>query len=170
MTLEHKQDYLRATAATQSPTEPATRVFCVPATAVSNSPAGERALLLLAFAVIESYGIRTAVTDSPEFTATPGFVLAPQQRAITATWLGANGVWYVDVTSDRTTLTDYADAAGHAIDDSLIAAPTPSQRLQRLADYLNLDWQWFTARCRQLGERGTGGIAQPRSRLLSLTV
>jgi hypothetical protein len=36
-----------------------------------------------------------------------------------------------------------------------------------LADYLDLDWAWLVRRCHELGEYGSAGIAQPRSRLLS---
>lgn len=164
----HKQDYLRRTSATASATSPVTRIFCIPAAAVAASPTGERALLLLAVALIESYGIQVAVTDTPELANTPGFALDATRRAITATWVGAAGIWYVDVTDNRTTVRDYRDAAGHAVHHSLIAAADSAHRLRRLADYLNLDWHWLTHRCRELSECGTSGLAQPRSRLLSL--
>jgi hypothetical protein len=163
----HKQSYLRATARTSS-AETVTRVFCVPGDAVASSPVGERALLLLAVALMESYNVTTATTDVAELATMPGFVLDRQQTAITATWLGADGIWYVDVTDNRSTLRDYADAAEHAVQHAVTAASTPAGRLRRLADYLDLDWRWLATRCRELGEIGTNGIAQPRSRLLSL--
>jgi hypothetical protein len=164
----HKQDYLRRTSTLGTSASPVTRIFCIPTAAVAASPAGERALLLLAAALIESYGIGTAVTDLPELANTPGFALDTTRRAITATWVGAAGIWYVDVTDNRGTVRDYGEAAGHAVHRSLIAAADPAQRLRRLADYLDLDWHWLTGRCRELGECGTSGLAQPRSRLLSL--
>ncbi|MGX7829785.1 hypothetical protein ACTG9Q_32340 [Actinokineospora sp. 24-640] len=49
----------------------------------------------------------------------------------------------------------------------MIAGPTPPARLRALADYLDLDWAWLTRRCADLGDYGTAGLAQPRSRLLS---
>ncbi|WP_328463680.1 hypothetical protein OHA21_38600 [Actinoplanes sp. NBC_00393] len=161
----HKHDYLRATATTGGG---ATRVFCVPEAAVISSPAGERALLLLAVALMESHGITTTTTDTAELAAIPGFVLDPENTAITATWIGADGIWYVDVTDNHGTLREYTDAAGHAAHHSVTAAPTPALRLRHLADYLDLDWAWLSVRCRELGAAGTSGIAQPRSRLLSL--
>jgi hypothetical protein len=41
------------------------------------------------------------------------------------------------------------------------------ERMRALADYLDLDWAWLVRRCHELGEYGSAGIAQPRSRLLS---
>jgi hypothetical protein len=161
----HKHDYLRATATAGAA---ATRVFCVPEAAVTCSPPGERALLFLAVALMESHGITTTVTDAAELAAIPGFVLDPGQTAITATWIGADGIWYVDVTDNHGTLRQYTDAAGHAAHQSVTAAPTPARRLLRLADYLELDWAWLSGRCQDLAAAGTSGIAQPRSRLLSL--
>lgn len=164
----HKNEYLRSTSAGAGSGERLVRAFCIPREAVAKSPAGERALLLLAVALMESYGIHTAVTDAPELSATPGFAYDQRRRAITATWLGADGIWYVDVADDRTTLRGYGDAAGHAIHHSVSAGTTPPRRLHALADYLGLDWSWLVTRCAELSDWGSEGIAQPRSRLLSL--
>lgn len=165
----HKHDYLRDTSKrSQAGSDPIVRAFCVPHEAVTGSPLGERALLLLAVALMESYGIRTAVTDTPELAGTAGFVTDNRRRAITATWVGAEGIWYVDIADDRSTLRTYGEAAGHAINHSVIAASTAHARLANLAGYLGVDWQWLTTRCRELAEWGTAGVAQPRSRLLSL--
>lgn len=166
----HKHDYLRDTS-NQTRTcssDPIVRAFCIPRNAVTASPAGERDLLLLAVALMESYGIHTVITDAPELAGTAGFVTDRQRHAITATWVGADGIWYVDIADDRSTLRAYADAAGYAISHSVIDAPTAHGRLQNLATYLSLDWQWLATRCTELAEHGTEGIAQPRSRLLSL--
>lgn len=165
----HKHDYLRDTSnRSQAGSDPIVRAFCIPREAVTGSPLGERALLLLAVALMESYGIRTAVTDTPELAGTAGFVSDRHRRAITATWVGADGIWYVDITDDRSTLRAYGEAAGYATSHSVIAASTAHARLANLAGYLGLDWQWLITRCRELAEWGTAGIAQPRSRLLSL--
>jgi len=37
-----------------------------------------------------------------------------------------------------------------------------------LAEYLDLDWEWFVRRCGELAVYGSAGILQPRSRLLSV--
>jgi hypothetical protein len=42
-------------------------------------------------------------------------------------------------------------------------------RLWALSRYLGLDWDWFTSRCRTLGEYGVAGLVQPRSRLLTVS-
>ncbi|MFF5291907.1 hypothetical protein [Paractinoplanes globisporus] len=164
----HKNQYLQDTSGRAGPGEQLVRAFCVPRSAVAESASSERALLLLAAALMESYGIRATVTDASELAATPGFVYDNDRRAITATWIGADGVWYVDVVDDRTTLRGFADAAGHAIHHSVCPGATPERRLQVLADYLGLDWTWLVVRCTELATCGRAGIAQPRSRLLSL--
>lgn len=117
---------------------------------------------------MESYGIHSAITDAPELAGTAGFVTDRRRHAITATWIGADGIWYVDIADDRNTLQAYGDAAGYAISHSVTATPTAHGRLRNLATYLGLDWHWLTTRCIELAEWGTAGIAQPRSRLLSL--
>jgi hypothetical protein len=125
-------------------------------------------LLLLAIALMESFGIHTAVTDAPELAGTAGFVTDRRRQAITATWVGADGIWYVDLADDRSTLRAYSEAAGYATSHSVIAAPTAHARLANLATYLEVDWPWLITRCAELAGHGTAGIAQPRSRLLSL--
>jgi hypothetical protein len=167
----HKYDYLLETSA-RSPSAgngPIVRAFCVPRDAVSASPTGERALLLLAVALMESCGIRAVITDAAELAGTSGFVTDGQRQAITATWIGADGIWYVDLADDRATLRTYSQAADYAAHHSVTAAPSAHERLRNLALYLDLDWLWLTTRCRELAEQGTAGIIQPRSRLLSLT-
>jgi DNA-binding XRE family transcriptional regulator len=164
----HKQAYLRELATRQDPATTMVRAFCIPRTAVDSSPTGERILLLLAIAVMESYGVHTVVTDTADYGATPGFVSDRQTRAITANWVGADGIWHVDVTDHRPTLREYGDATDHAMAHSVIAAPTPHGRLRALAAYLDLDWTWLADRCRELATTGSAGIAQPRSRHLSV--
>jgi hypothetical protein len=162
----HKHDYLQATA---DRFPGAVRAFCIPRAAVDASARGERILLLLAVALMESYGINTAVTDEPEYANMPGFVHDRGSHAIVANWIGADGIWHVDVTDRRPALREYRDVADYTTTHSTIAAISPHGRLRALADYLDLDWAWLAARCHQLAEQGTAGVAQPRSRRLSVT-
>ncbi|MDG4793019.1 helix-turn-helix transcriptional regulator [Micromonospora sp. WMMD1082] len=164
----HKLRYLEATAtrfATGS--QRATRMFCVPRSAVEASTESQRVLLLLAVALMESFGIDVAITNESEYGALPGLVLT-SQRAIVATWIRADGVWHVDVTCQRSALAEYRDAAGYVRAHSVVAADTAGSRLRALADYLGLDWPRLRGRCAELGACGLAGIAEPRSRLLSL--
>jgi DNA-binding XRE family transcriptional regulator len=164
----HKLDYLCTTAARYAGSaERATRMFCIPPAAVTTSSQSERILLLLAVALMESFGIEVAVTDEPDYGALPGLVLT-SQRAIVATWIRADGVWHVDVTDRRGALAEYRDATGHVHAHSVTAADTPGSRLRALADYLDLDWMRLRDRCAELGEYGLAAIAEPRSRLLCL--
>ncbi|WP_166458905.1 helix-turn-helix domain-containing protein [Verrucosispora sioxanthis] len=164
----HKLRYLKATSARfTSGSQQATRLFCVPPATVQTSTESERILLLLAAALMESFGVRVAITDEPEYGTVPGFVLTPR-RAIVATWIRTDGVWQVDVTDHPSTLAEYRDAAGHVQAHSVITADTAGSRMRALADYLNLDWTCLRTRCAELGDYGLAGIAEPRSRLLSL--
>ncbi|SBT40962.1 hypothetical protein GA0070621_1103 [Micromonospora narathiwatensis] len=164
----HKLSYLRDTAMQfRSASQPMIRMFCLPSHAVAASSMSERILLLLAVALMESFGIHTAVTDDPEYTTLPGLVM-DKQRAIMATWIRADDVWHVDATEHRNTIAAYRDALGHVQAHSVTANDTPGGRLRHLADYLNLDWHWLQNRCADLGQYGFAGLAEPRSRLLSL--
>ncbi|MFI7025744.1 helix-turn-helix transcriptional regulator [Micromonospora sp. NPDC049900] len=164
----HKLRYLESTAARfTTSSQQATRIFCVPQAAVEASTESEQILLLLAVALMESFGIDVAITDESEYAALPGLALT-SRRAIVATWIRADGVWHVDVTGQRSALAEYRDAAGHACAHSVIAADTSASRLNALADYLNLNWTWLRTRCAELGDYGLAGLAEPRSRLLSL--
>ncbi|TDB73224.1 XRE family transcriptional regulator [Micromonospora sp. KC723] len=164
----HKLRYLRDTAERfRSASQPMTRMFCLPTRAVAASSMSERILLLLAVALMESLGIHTAVTDDPEYATLPGLVM-DKQRVIIATWIRADDVWHVDVSDHRNTIAAYRDALGHVQAHSVTADDTPGGRLQTLAEYLNLDWRWLQGRCADLGQYGFVGLAEPRSRLLSL--
>ncbi|MCK2241003.1 MULTISPECIES: helix-turn-helix transcriptional regulator [unclassified Crossiella] len=170
MLFAHKHNYLARTAAIFATTgAKPTRTFCVPPETVTDSPRHERILLVLAVALMESFDIAVQVCAEPEYSSVTGFALEQGRRAIVANWVGHDGIWQVDVTDDRPTLREFADACGYAEAHSVIAGPTPSARLRALADYLDLDWAWLTRRCADLGDYGTAGLAQPRSRLLSTT-
>ena len=163
----HKVDYLRRLAERFGSAGPS-RTFCVPTDAVEGSPRFERVLLLLAAALMESFGVRVEVCADLAYTGVEGFVLDPRRRAIVANWVGADGIWHVDVTDRLPALRDYSDINADARARSVIAAPTASGRIRAFADYLDLPWGWLTRRCAQLGEYGLAGFAEPRSRLLSV--
>src|SRR5215475_9916494 len=99
--------------------------------------------------------------------AVEGFVLEHNRQAILANWVGADGIWHVEVTDHRPSLHEYADILRHAGSRSVTTANGAGGRLRALADYLHLDWSWLTRRCADLGEYGAAGVTEPRSRLLS---
>jgi hypothetical protein len=124
--------------------------------------------LLLAVALMESLGIEVVVCTDPAYAGVEGFALDVGRRAIVANWVRADGIWHVDVTDRQVILREYGDATGYAVAHSTIKCDTSGGRLRGLADYLELDWGWLRRRCADLGAHGCGGLAQPRSRLLSL--
>ncbi|WP_083936818.1 helix-turn-helix domain-containing protein [Longispora albida] len=165
----HKYAYLQAVTGRFAATgEQVTRSFCIPPEQVTTSPAPERVLLLLAAALMESFGIRVEVTAAPEYTAVEGFV-SDGRHAILANWVGGDSLWHVDVTTSRPVLREYADATGHTTAHSVITASDPARRLRSLAAYLDLNWATVTIRCAQLADYGLAGLTQPRSRLMALT-
>lgn len=166
LTFTHKLDYLRTYAAEKYDQIPR-RAFCVPTTAVTDSTHLERILFFLAASLMESFGIVVDIITESEYTAMPGFVTDQTAHAIVATWIGADGLWHVDLPTTRPTLREFADALGDANHHSAIAGSTPAARLYALAGFLGLDWEWVTRRCAELGEYGTAGLIQPRSRLMS---
>jgi hypothetical protein len=50
----------------------------------------------------------------------------------------------------------------------VIGGVNATARLRTLADYLSVDWPWLVERSRDLAAHGATGIAQPRSRHLSM--
>lgn len=166
----HKLHYLhRVAEAIGSPATPPIRAFCIPPDAVSASWMPERILLLLAAALIESFGIHVSVCIEPEYSAVQGFVLDRTRRAIVANWINTDRIWHVDVTDHRPTLREFSDAHGWARHHSILNATTPHLRLRALAEYLRLDWAWLTGRAAELADHGASGFTRPRNRLLSLT-
>ncbi|MEV4199362.1 hypothetical protein [Micromonospora globbae] len=158
----HKHDYLQNLAGRFAGGE-LSRSFCIPPDAVSSSPPAERILLLLAVALMESFGIRINVCAEPEYAAVEGFVLDRGRRVIVANWVDADSIWQVGVASGGPTMHDLGDVTAYAGARSAISARTPARRLRTLADYLELDWPWLVRRCGQLGEYGCAGFAEPRS-------
>lgn len=164
----HKYAYLRQSGGARPGLDTApTRAFCIPPSAVADSSRPERIMLLLAMALMESFGITVNVTTEPEYAAVPGFVFDGHRHAIVANWVGTDGIWQVDVTDTSPLLREFADATEYARAHSIADADTPDERLRALAEYLDLEWAWLVRRCAELGEYGSSGIAQPRSRLLS---
>ncbi|UJW32450.1 hypothetical protein L3Q67_01285 [Saccharothrix sp. AJ9571] len=164
----HKCSYLRQSGGTSPGAESTlTRAFCIPPSVVADSSRPERIMLLLALSLMEPFGITVHITAEPEYAAISGFVFDGHQHAIVANWVGTGGIWQVDVTDTSPLLREFADATHYARAYSVAEADTPHERLRELANYLDLDWTWLVRRCAELGEYGTSGIAQPRSRLLS---
>jgi hypothetical protein len=163
----HKLAYLRATSRYFGST-PMIRVFCVPESAIRDSPPFERILLFLAVALMEAHGVHVHVCVEREYSDVDGFVLA-SGRAIVATWVRADSMWHVDTTVQRPVLASFAEASGHAAAHSAIATTSSAGRLAAFADYLELDLPWLSRRCTTLAHRGCGDLIRPRSRLLTLT-
>ncbi|WP_309232008.1 helix-turn-helix domain-containing protein [Micromonospora tarensis] len=162
----HKLRYLDLTAA-RAGSHRIIRAFCIPRAAVDASPRGERILLLLAVALMESYGIEVVITDEPEYAGTPGFVTDSDRHAVLANWVGAQGIWHVDVSDDHRTVRQYGAAINHASGRSVIAAASPPARLRVLTEYLDLNWETLASRCRDLADQGCAAVVKPRSRHLS---
>jgi len=62
------------------------RTFCIPPDTVTASSKSERLLLLLATALMESFGIAVQIAAEPEYATVDGFVLDGERRAIVANW------------------------------------------------------------------------------------
>jgi hypothetical protein len=105
----HKFDYLRSTTA-KYPGAGMARAFCVPADAVATSAAPERVLLLLAAALIESFGIKVVLCTEPGYTAVEGCVLDSDRQAIVASWVGVEALWHVGVTQACPAVREFSDA------------------------------------------------------------
>lgn len=162
---DHKYPYLRETVAIVGGTME--RGFCIPEDAVTTSPRYERVLLFLAIALMESIGIHVQLTTDPAYENVEGFVLAPQREAIIANWVRGDGMWHVDLTGRSTLVRQFGEVAGDVGTRSHIEAPSPARRLEALADFLNLEWSWLVRRSAELARRGTYGLVQGRSRLIS---
>lgn len=163
----HKHTYLTQTMARfGSPSVRLEGALCVPETVVKGSEPYERILLFLTVALMELHGWSMRICAEEEYAQIDAFVLSPAHRAIVANWLRSDGLWQVDVTEQRSQVRTYAQAVDHARSHDIVAAQTPPERLRALADYLELDWAWLVARCRELGSYGCAGMLRIRSRLL----
>jgi hypothetical protein len=167
---KHKLDYLRALDRFHSVSEQTVRVFCVPRAEVERSERYERVLLLLSIALMERFGIRVRVIPDPGYSEVDGVALVPGQQAVVANWVRVPGgaLWAADSTTARSELRAYDAAFADARGADVLTGEDPESRLRSLSDYLDLDWDWLTARCAVLGEQGVAGLVRPRSRLLTV--
>lgn len=163
----HKHNYLRKVQAFYGEAARLTRSFCIPEAAVTKSSRPERVLLFLAMALMEALSIEVRITTDPAFESLGGFVLAPEERAVVANWVRADGLWHVDSTTRRDLLREFEEATGHVAGHSVTTAETGAGRLQQVAAYLGLDWKWLARRCAEFSKYGAGGLLTPHSRLLS---
>ena len=163
---EHKYAYLRATSS-RVPDSSLSRMFCIPQSAVADSPLFERVLLLLAVALMEATGIHVKVCDDPAYSEVEGFVLGGQNQAIIANWVRGEGIWHVDTARRASVLSDFREASGYASAHSVIDAQSPGERVRALAGYLDVDWAWLQHRCHDLARAGSAGLLRPRSRHIS---
>lgn len=141
-------------------------VFCVPESAVKNSEPYERILLLLALALMESYGLTVHVCTEQAYSNAAEFILAPQRLAVVADWLSPDAVWHVDSTTSRGEINALTHALDHARSHSITSARTPHERLRQAANYLECDWDWLVVRCQEVGTYGISGLLQLRSHLI----
>lgn len=164
----HKFEYLKASTKglDDTSTGKPTRAFCVPPEAVEASGAPERMLLLLSAGLMESFGIKIRVCTDEDYTHVEGFV-SDGRKAILANWVDSDSLWHVDVTTQRSALTGFGDAAQYAMAHSVTNGVSPADRLAAFAGYLQLNWATTTRRCAELGKYGLEGLMAPRSRLLS---
>ncbi|TCC38875.1 XRE family transcriptional regulator [Kribbella speibonae] len=158
----HKFEYLRRTSRWFPRMR---RGFCITEADVAESPTYERVLLLLAAALMEAFGITVAVSAEPEHAQVEGFVLADD--AIVANWLGGSGLWYVDASAPPSHRALFRELSDQVSANSVVGEDSAGRRLEALASYLNVPWQWFLMRCQELAVAGVDDIAHPRSRLLS---
>jgi hypothetical protein len=168
LVFRHKLEYLmRISAMYGRGDRPLIRGFCIPEQVTALLPRWERILLWLAVALMESLGIWVKICADPGYAGTDGFVLVPRDRAVIATWIRAEGIWYAGKTTRVPDLGDFSEVAGHVTAHSVTEDAMPAGRLRLLADYLALDWAWLSRRCAGLGRVGCARLIQPRSRLLS---
>ena len=164
----HKLDYLTRISTLYSRAgSPLVRGFCIPEQVARTLPPWERILLWLAVALMESLGICVKICTDPGYADADGFVLVPGDRAVIATWIRADGIWYAGQTTRAPDLRNFSDVTGYVTAHSVIDDATSAGRLRLLADYLSLDWAWLTRRCAGLGRVGCARLIQPHSRLLS---
>ena len=165
----HKLDYLRRTAEIATGSTRPKRTFCLPPACVEGLEPPDRILLLLAAALVESFGIRVVVSVEDDLAAIPGFVLDRDGTAILANWINTDRTWQIDVRRDSRTIREFTTAAEHSVANDLIGSQAGAlDRLRTLSEYLCIDWTWLRTRCNGFAAAGVAGLVRPRSRLLSL--
>ncbi|MCX5604868.1 hypothetical protein OOK29_42765 [Streptomyces phaeochromogenes] len=142
--------------------------LCVPESAVHSSEPYERLLLLLAVALMESYGLTVWVCTEEEYSRLPEFHLGSDERVVVADWLDPDAVWNVECVDGNGATDAFAQAMHHAQVRSVADGATSHERIRALADYLGLGhgWDRLIERCRELGSYGTTGLLRTRSRLI----
>ncbi|WP_240152214.1 transcriptional regulator, XRE family protein [Streptomyces mobaraensis] len=166
---QHKLAYLRSLADRFAGVPVVmSRTFCIPENEVVRSGRYERILLFLAIALMELYGIRIQVTVRPEYSSVDGFALVTGQRAVVANWVRTEALWRADTITARSDVRAYQEIVNDASSASVVDGPSPVSRLRALSGYLEIDWRWLVRRCRSLSASGVGGLARPRSRLITL--
>jgi DNA-binding XRE family transcriptional regulator len=164
----HKYEYLAATASASPSPNRGGRIFCVPESAVADSPHHERVLLLMAIALMEALGIRVWLCTEPGYSQVDGFALVEGTRAVIASWVRTAGEPLIGVATRPALLRGFADTAFGAQQSDALSGDTAASRLAASAEYLRIDPAWFQYRCAQLAAAGTGGLLRVRSRLLGL--
>jgi hypothetical protein len=167
--VRHKVQYLRSTGprfATQH--DRSMRMFCIQEADLRGTAAADRILILLAVALMESFGIDTRVCVEPSLASARGFALEGRKHAVIANWVHADGVWEVDSLRRGATVREMADQMRAALLGCASVGDTTRERLMSLADYLAIDWPWLQIRCHELATVGWERLLQPRSRRLTI--
>ncbi|TDW24139.1 hypothetical protein [Kribbella kalugense] len=141
------------------------REFYLLETDVADSPTYERVLLLLAAALMESFGIAVALNSECEPAEVEQSVLGDE--SIVANWLGASGLCCVDASAPWSCRAVPRDGAEQARELPSVTEQSSKRRLEAIANRLDVPWPWFQRRCAELAHEGVDDIAHPRSRLLS---
>jgi len=137
----HKLDYLTSLSALYGRGgNRLVRGFCLPERVTEMLPQWEKILLWLAVALMESQGIWVKICTDPGYADADGFVLVPGERAVIATWIRAEGIWYAGQTTCAPDMRNLSEVAGHVNAHSVTEDASPAGRLRLLADYLCLDW------------------------------
>ena len=146
-----------------------TRTFCIPEQAVAASSSGERILLLLAAALMESFGIRCLATNEPAYAAydvassTP--IGMPSSPTGSAPRTLVRGRHRQSLKARR--LHRRTPVRRGALGRSRRAPPGRALGNPRHPIF-GLGWPWVTRRCGELSNYGLAGLMETRSRLLSL--
>ncbi|WP_280339732.1 helix-turn-helix domain-containing protein [Nocardia neocaledoniensis] len=164
----HKLEYLRRTAKIATGSTRPTRTFCLPPASIAALEPPDRILLLLAVALVESFGIQVVISVEDDLAEIPGFVLDRDGTAILANWINPDSTWQVDVRRDQRTIREFATATEHSVTNNLVRAELAMDRVRTLAEYLGIDWTWLRTRCAGFAAAGVADLVRPRSRLLSL--
>lgn len=141
------------------------RDFYLPEADAADSPKYERVLLLLAAALLESFGIVAALSSECEPAWGERFVLG--EESIVANWLGGSGLCCVDADVSLSSRAAVCHVDEQARELMSVTEQSSKRRLEAIANRLDVPWPWFQRRCAELAHEGVDDIAHPRSRFLS---